>query len=117
MQCGITVSGQHSPKDLFFQRIGRCLLIVASIIPWVGAVVAPAIVAPDVAMAQDEDAAADGAVEPDGESMLVFYYKALGLRYVIVFFGPVVCARGPARHVLPADSQCRPDAEGAERSV
>jgi biopolymer transport protein ExbB len=85
MQCGITVSGQHSPKGLFFQGVGRCLLIVASVIPWVGAVVAPAIVTPDVAMAQDEDAAADGATEPDGESMLVFYYKALGLRYVIVF--------------------------------
>jgi len=83
MQCGISMSGQHSPKGLLFQGIGRCLLLVASLIPWGAAVVAPAIVAPTVAMAQEEDAAADGATE--GESMLVFYYKALGLRYVIVF--------------------------------
>ena len=34
----------------------------------------------DTALAQDEEAA-----EPEGENMLVFYYKALGLRYVIVF--------------------------------
>jgi biopolymer transport protein ExbB len=34
----------------------------------------------DTAAAQDEEAA-----EPEGENMLVFYYKALGLRYVIVF--------------------------------
>jgi len=34
----------------------------------------------DAASAQDEEVA-----EPEGENMLVFYYKALGLRYVIVF--------------------------------
>lgn len=52
------------------------------------AVIVPSIVAPTVAMAQDEaagDAAAEEATEPEGENLLVFYYKALGLRYVIVF--------------------------------
>jgi biopolymer transport protein ExbB len=84
MQCAITVSGQHSPKGLLFQGISRCLMLVASLIPWGAAVVAPTFVAPELAMAQEADAV-DGAAEPEGESMLVFYYKALGLRYVIVF--------------------------------
>jgi biopolymer transport protein ExbB len=47
------------------------------------AVVVPTL-APAVAYAQD-DAAADEEAAEEGESMLVFYYKALGLRYVIVF--------------------------------
>jgi len=47
------------------------------------AVLVPAL-QPAVAFAQD-DAAADEAPAEEGESMLVFYYKALGLRYVIVF--------------------------------
>jgi biopolymer transport protein ExbB len=52
------------------------------------AVIVPSIVAPNVATAQDEgagDAAAEEASEPEGENLLVFYYKALGLRYVVVF--------------------------------
>jgi biopolymer transport protein ExbB len=71
--------------------IGRCLLIVASllpgsILPWAAAVV-PAIAWSEAAVAQDDagDAPAEEAAEPEGENMLVFYYKALGLRYVIVF--------------------------------
>ena len=71
--------------------IGRCLLIALSMIP--GSLlpctmaVVPAVALPAVAHAQEEDAgaAADEAAEPEGENMLVFYYKALGLRYVIVF--------------------------------
>jgi biopolymer transport protein ExbB len=85
MQCGITVSGQHSPTGLVFRGISRCLMVMASVMPWGAAVVAPLVVAPAVALAQEEDAAADGATDPKGESMLVFYYKALGLRYVIIF--------------------------------
>jgi biopolymer transport protein ExbB len=85
MQSGITVSGQHSPTGLLFRGISRCLLVVASVMPWGAAVVAPLVVAPTVAMAQEEDPAADGSTDTEGESMLVFYYKALGLRYVIVF--------------------------------
>jgi len=85
MHCGITVSGQHRPKGFFCRGIGRCLLIVAAVIPWAAAVVAPALIMPDIALAQEEDAAADGATEPESESKLVFYYKALGLRYVIIF--------------------------------
>jgi biopolymer transport protein ExbB len=41
------------------------------------------VVAPAAAYAQDD--AADEAPAEEGESMLVFYYRALGLRYVIVF--------------------------------
>ena len=67
MQCGITVSGQHSPTGLVFRGISRCLLVMASVMPWGAAVVAPLFVAPAVAMAQEEDAAADGATDPGGE--------------------------------------------------
>jgi biopolymer transport protein ExbB len=92
MQCGVTIGGQDRPNGFFLGGIGRCLLIVASlfpsaILPWAAAVV-PAIAWPAAAIAQDEeagDAAAEEGAEPEGENMLVFYYKALGLRYVIVF--------------------------------
>jgi biopolymer transport protein ExbB len=95
MQCGVINGGHDRPQGLlpgFFRGgIGRCLLIVASLLPnaflpWAAAVV-PAIAWPEAAVAQDDagDAPADEAAEPEGENMLVFYYKALGLRYVIVF--------------------------------
>jgi len=49
--------------------------------------VAPTLFWPVTALAQDEEAAAEeeSEAEPEGESMLVFYYNALGIRYVIVF--------------------------------
>jgi biopolymer transport protein ExbB len=96
MQCGVTIGGHNRSQDLlpgfFLGGIGRCLLIVASLLPssflpWAAAVV-PAIAWPEAAVAQEEeagDAAAEEGAEPEGENMLVFYYKALGLRYVIVF--------------------------------
>ena len=69
----------------------RALLTLVSLAPW-AAVFVPLAAAPQMAVAQDEEpadaGAADGgeAAEADaGENMLVFYYKALGLRYVIVF--------------------------------
>jgi biopolymer transport protein ExbB len=41
---------------------------------------------PSVAVAQDEDGGGDaGGGEAEGESMLVFFYNALGIRYTIVF--------------------------------
>jgi biopolymer transport protein ExbB len=49
--------------------------------------VAPTLFWPVTALAQDEEAAAEeeSEAEPEGESMLVFFYNALGLKYVIVF--------------------------------
>jgi biopolymer transport protein ExbB len=100
MQCGVMNGGQVSSQNFLSEGsyasfllggIGRCLLIVASmlptaILPWAAAVV-PALAWSEAAVAQggDEDTSADEAAEPEGENMLVFYYKALGLRYVIVF--------------------------------
>ena len=93
MQSGVNIGGQESPRGFFLGGLGRCLLIVASMIPssmmiCAVAVVGPAIISPACAVAQDEeagDAAAEEAAQPEGENMLVFYYNALGLRYVIVF--------------------------------
>jgi biopolymer transport protein ExbB len=96
MQCGVITGGQVRSQGLcsasFLAGIGRCLLVVASMLPGailpLAATVVPAIAWPEAAMAQEEDAgdaAVDEAAEPEGENMLVFYYKALGLRYVIVF--------------------------------
>ena len=77
----------------------RCLLLMVSLVPSGAAMILPgaAVLAPTVvfqatAVAQEEDAgdaAAEGAepegAEPEGENLLVFYYKALGLRYVVIF--------------------------------
>jgi biopolymer transport protein ExbB len=91
MQSSVTNDGRNHANSLAWRGVVRCLLIVASVLPssllpWTAAVV-PAIAWPVVASAQDEagDAPADEAAEPEAENMLVFYYKALGLRYVIVF--------------------------------
>jgi biopolymer transport protein ExbB len=92
MQCGVRNGGQDRPNSFFLAGISRGLLFFASLLPGVilplAAAFVPAVVWVDVAIAQDEeavDAAADEAAEPEGENMLVFYYNALGLRYVIVF--------------------------------
>ena len=61
--------------------VGRMLLVIAMLTAAVG----PIMVAPGVAQAQDEEAAAGEESAEEGESMLVFYYNALGLKYVIVF--------------------------------
>ena len=61
--------------------VGRMLLVIAMLTAAVG----PIMVAPGVAQAQEEEAAAEGESAEEGESMLVFYYNALGLKYVIVF--------------------------------
>lgn len=61
---------------------GRVLLALAMVAAAVGPTVT---LAPGVALAQDDEAAADEEPSAEGESMLVFYYNALGLKYVIVF--------------------------------
>jgi len=63
------------------ELVGRMLLVIAMLTAAVG----PIMVAPGVAQAQDEEAAAGEESAEEGESMLVFYYNALGLKYVIVF--------------------------------
>jgi biopolymer transport protein ExbB len=60
----------------------RAALALALILPATAAV--GPVLAPSVAVAQD-DLADEEAGQPEGESMLVFYYKALGLRYVVIF--------------------------------
>jgi biopolymer transport protein ExbB len=92
MQCGVRNGGQDRPSGFFLVVISRGLLFFASLLPGMimplAVAVVPSVVWVDAAIAQDEeavDAAADEEAEPEGENMLVFYYKALGLRYVIVF--------------------------------
>jgi biopolymer transport protein ExbB len=61
-------------------------LLTAAVVSAAGTLaVGPALLMPATALAQDEEAAAADASEPEPESMLVFYYNALGLKYVIVF--------------------------------
>ena len=66
---------------------GLARLLMAGAMVSAGAMLAvgPALVMPATALAQDEEAAAADGSEPEPESMLVFYYNALGLKYVIVF--------------------------------
>ena len=88
MRCGSCSGVQGDRRPRFRGAIARCLLVAATVLGWGAAVVAPALSVPTVAVAQDEDAgaaAADEGGEAGGENMLVFYYKALGLRYVVVF--------------------------------
>jgi len=61
--------------------VGRVLISIVTIV----AVAGPSVLTPAVAQAQDEGAAAGEEPAEEGESMLVFYYNALGLKYVIVF--------------------------------
>lgn len=65
--------------------LARVLVAIAMMSAVGSATIAPALLCPGVAMAQDEEAAADEESEPEAESMLVFYYNALGIKYVIVF--------------------------------
>lgn len=67
---------------------GRMLVVLMAIGVWIGAgaaTVAPVLLTPGVAVAQEEEAAAEEEPAEEGESMLVFFYNALGLKYVIVF--------------------------------
>ena len=62
--------------------LSRAAMALALLLPATAAV--GPVLAPTVALAQDDLADEEGA-QPEGESMLVFYYNALGLRYVIIF--------------------------------
>ena len=85
MQCGTCEGVRRRLGGFFMGSVGRAMLVVASVIPYGSAAVVPMAVWPAAAAAQDEEAAVDEAAKPAGENMLFFYYKALGLRYVIVF--------------------------------
>ncbi|NBX28933.1 MotA/TolQ/ExbB proton channel family protein [bacterium] len=63
--------------------LGRMLVAACLAAPWVAATVAPAVVTPDVAWAQDE--AADEGGEPEGQSYLAFLAAALGPKYIVIF--------------------------------
>jgi len=62
--------------------LSRAAMALALLLPATAAV--GPVLAPSVAVAQDDLADEDGG-QAEGESMLVFYYNALGLRYVIIF--------------------------------
>jgi biopolymer transport protein ExbB len=65
--------------------VGRMLLAVAPAIGLAAVAVPPMLLSPAVAVAQDEEVVAEEEPAEEGESMLVFFYNALGLKYVIVF--------------------------------
>jgi len=62
--------------------LSRAALAVALLLPSAAAI--GPVLSPTVAVAQDDLADEEGA-PAEGESMLSFYYNALGLRYVIIF--------------------------------
>jgi len=62
-------------------RVAKCLVVFGLMVGWAAATVAPVVLAPSVAVAQDED-------EDDtagGGSILGFYWTALGPTWTIVF--------------------------------
>lgn len=77
---GIETTGMQAGGLAWRRTIGRAVAVAA----FVALAIAPMLLAPDVAMAE-EAAAGDQAQQAQGENMLVFFYKALGLKYVVVF--------------------------------
>jgi len=71
--------------DTLAAGLARMLMAGAMVSAGATLAVGPALVMPATALAQDEEAAAADESEPEAESLLVFYYNALGIRYVIVF--------------------------------
>jgi biopolymer transport protein ExbB len=65
--------------------LGRVLLVVGACGPWMAATIAPTVLAPATAVAQDDDAAAEESAEEEGTSYLAFLAQALGVKYIIVF--------------------------------
>ncbi len=67
--------------------LGRVLLVVGTCGPWMAATIAPTVLAPAAAVAQDEAAADEGGeeAEPEGQSYLAFLAEALGIKYIIIF--------------------------------
>lgn len=63
--------------------LSRAAMALALLLPATAAV--GPLLTPSVAIAQQDDLADEEGGQPEGESMLVFYYNALGLRYVIIF--------------------------------
>ena len=87
MQCGTHERGNPIRSISRAGGLCRWLLLAASFLPWMGAVtVSTLTLGTSAAVAQDEaDAGAEEGGGAEDENMLVFYYKALGLRYVIIF--------------------------------
>jgi biopolymer transport protein ExbB len=75
--------GSRTWVEILCAGIARAVVAVAMMSGVGAATIAPSLLCPGTALAQDEEAADES--EPEGESMLVFYYNALGLKYVIVF--------------------------------
>ena len=73
--------GRRKFLDILLSRVARAVVAIAMMSGVGAATFAPTLLCPGVAMAQDDAEES----EPEGESMLVFYYNALGLKYVIVF--------------------------------
>lgn len=65
--------------------LARVLLVVGTCGPWMAATIAPTVLAPANAAAQDEEVATDEAAEEEGTSYLAFLAQALGVKYIIVF--------------------------------
>ena len=64
--------------------LGRMLVAACLVAPWVAVTVAPAVIAPDVAWAQDEGGEEEAA-EEEGQSYLKFLAVALGPKYIVIF--------------------------------
>jgi biopolymer transport protein ExbB len=77
---GIETTGMQAGGLAWRRTIGRAVAVVA----FVALAIGPMLLAPDAAMAE-EAAAGDQAQQAQGENMLVFFYKALGPKYVVVF--------------------------------
>ena len=85
MHVDAAVGSREAAGSWLAAWLGRTLVAVCLVLPWAAATLAPVLV-PDVAVAQDEEMAADeGEAEPEGQSYLTFLYVSLGIKYVIVF--------------------------------
>ena len=83
VQAGSVMMVRPWTADSLRACLSRLLLVIATAAPWVAATVAPTVLTPAVASAQEEGT--DGAEEPEGTSYLAFLAQALGVKYIIVF--------------------------------
>ena len=83
LQAGSGMTVRPWTADALRALLSRLLLVIATAAPWVAATVAPTVLTPAGACAQEEST--DGAEEPEGTSYLAFLAQALGVKYIIVF--------------------------------
>ena len=86
LQAGGGMVVRSGTADMLRGWISRMLLVLVACGPWLAATVAPTVLTPAAAWAQEEEAApSEPETEEEGTSYLAFLAEALGIKYIIIF--------------------------------